>query len=220
MLLALALPSCIADPEPAAEPPLTTIAASERANALGVTTWEIRPAGDDFRIVGRDGESKRQAEMTVHIDDATPDRVQVESMFPERGAFDLSRNGTIEGAASERLQQLGTAVIADLGEHTTPLTPAPGEGLGVVVSAEFLQGEGHISLGWSLFGYRWDGDVNGWCLQGTRTRFDAYSNSGASCWVNRWTSDSQSDCRINLHYGISGGRSDTCNWFVYMAPQQ
>jgi len=221
LLLAMALPSCVATNEPSDEPsdpPLATLAGSEQARQLGVTTWEVRVDGEDFRVIGRDTHSERQAEMLVRKMGDTDDRVQIEAVFPERGVFELARGGVVEGASSEFLRHLGAAVNADMGEQSVSVTPSAGDGLGTAASALYLQGEGHIYMGWSFFGYSANVDVNAWCQQGTRASYVAYSNYGSSCWVNWWLSNSLYDCRINVHYGIGGGRTDTCNWFVYSNP--
>jgi hypothetical protein len=68
---------------------------------------------------------------------------------------------------------------------------------------------------WSLFGYSVNVDVNTWCQQEPRAYYVGYSNNGSSCWVNWWLSNIPYDCRINVHYGIGGWATDTCNWFVY-----
>jgi hypothetical protein len=215
LALALAIPACATDApeqiaeEAAEEPaPIATLAASAPSNALGVTSWQILSEDDDVRVIGRGDDGQRRIEFVAQRDAAAPaERAHLEVVFPEYGAFEVARGGVVDGAATPFLQQLGGAVTADLAERTVPLTRAP--------LYYFLQGEGHLQMGWSMFGYSGNVDVNTWCQQGTRAYFDAYSSNGASCWVNRWTTDSPYDCRINLHYGISGWRTDTCNWFVY-----
>jgi hypothetical protein len=212
------LVGCVgSDPSP--EPALATLAATAASNALGVTSWEVRADGDAVRIVGRDDGLERRAELMVSQDPVAPsERVKVDVVFPQRGTFEVARGGAVDGASTSFLAQVGAAINADLAEHTVQLDPREDPDLGAAVSAIFLQGEGHIDMGWSVFGYSANIDVNTWCQQGTRDSFDAYSNNGASCWVNRWTSNSPYDCRINLHYGITGFRTDTCNWFVYTNP--
>jgi len=207
--LALVLPACVAADVPA-DQPIATLATTAPSNALGVTTWDIHQDGDAVRIVGQDADHARRAELVVQQDPAAPtERVHVEVVYPEHGTFELAKGGALDGASTAYMQQLGAALNADLAERTVPA----GAKLPL-----FLQGEGHLQMGWSMFGYANNIDVNGWCQQGTRAYYDAYASNGASCWVNRWSSDTQYDCRINLHYGISGFRTDTCNWYVYSNP--
>lgn len=214
VLLTIAAPAagCITD-DPAADEvaPVAMLAGSTQAAELGVVTWEVRGKGDEVRVIGLDELGARRTEMIVR--QLSADRVEVEALFPEPGVFELARGGIVDGAASDQLRKLGAAANADMGERSVPARDH-----GPLVPAVFLQGEGHLDMGWSFFGYSGNIDVNNWCQQGTRDHFDAYSSNGASCWVNRWTSESQYDCRINLHYGISGFRTDTCNWFVYSNP--
>jgi hypothetical protein len=208
LLLAIAIPACVATDVPDEAPPLATLAASAPANALGVTSWEIRSEGDAVRVIGHDADAGRRTELVMQQDAAAPaDRVHVEVVFPEHGTFDVARGGGLDGASTTFLQQLGAALTADMAEHSVPV--------GTAAPQLYLQGEGHLAMGWSMFGYANNVDVNGWCQQGTRDSYQAYSSNGASCWVNFWSSQSPYDCRINLHYGISGWRTDTCNWFVY-----
>jgi len=204
--LALTLPACVANDVPA-EPPTATLMASAPSNALGVTRWEVHQDGDTARVLGLDAAAERKIELVATQDKLTPaDRVHVDVVFPETGTFDLSRGGAMDGAGTQLTLALGKALTADLAEHSVPAQPA---------AEAYLQGEGHLQMGWSFFGYANNIDVNGWCQQGTRAYYDAYPSNGASCWVNFWTSQTPYDCRINLHYGISGFRTDTCNWFVY-----
>ena len=220
LLLAMALPSCTTTTgdEPS-DPPLATLVA-EHASELGVATWEVRTEGETTLIIGLDEHATRQAEMIVRRIEDNPDRVQIEAVLPEHGVFELGRGGIVDGAPSEVLQRLGVAVSADLGERSAAIAPGPGAGLGTATSALSLQNEGHIYMGWSLFGYSANVDVGWICWQGdhvgTRSYASAYSDNGSSCWVNRWISDWSGDCRINVHYGIGGGRTDVCNWFVYV----
>jgi hypothetical protein len=222
LLLAMALPSCVTADE-LRDRPLATLAA-EHAGELGVATWEVRTAGEAVRVIGLGASEDRQVEMIVrHVADK-PDRVQIEAIFPEHGVFELGRGGVVDGAPSDLLQRLGIAVNADLGEHSVTIDPSPEAGLGSTTSAWPLLNEGHIALGWSAFGYSADVDVGRLCppSQGggfaTRSYAAAYSDRGASCWVNHWISDWPNDCRISVHYGIGGFATDTCNWFVYGDP--
>ena len=216
LLLALSLTACAAGDQPG-EPPLATVTGSAQANALGISSWQVMSDGDDARIVGLDDAAARRAEVIVRRDvAASDDRVQIEAVFPEHGVFALARGGAVDGAASDLLRQLGAAITADLGE---PSIASAGTGTAtaavIVPATQLLQGGGTITLGWSLFGYRANVNVDSWCGQGTRDHYTAFAPGGASCWVNRWTTDSPYDCTINLHYGIGGGHSDTCNWSVY-----
>lgn len=219
LLLAMALPSCATADEPAnepADPPLATLAA-EHGGELGVATWEVRDEGETVRIIGLDASAGRRAEMVVRRFEDDPDRVRIEAVLPEQGVFELGRGGVVGGAPSDLLQRLGAAVSADLGEHSATIDSGSESGSGAATSALSLQNEGHIYLGWSLFGYRDDVTVGWLCGDGhTRSYPAAYSSYGASCWVNHWISDDANDCRISLHYGIGGGKTDTCNWFVYI----
>jgi hypothetical protein len=216
----MVLPSCITADEPR-DPPLATLVA-EHAGELGVATWEVRTAGEAVRVIGLGATADRQAEMIVRRVAGKPDRVQIEAVFPEHGVFELGRGGVVDGAPSDLLQRLGIAVNVDMGEHSVAIDPNPEAGLGTATSALSLQNEGHIPMGWSLFGYSADVDVGWICWQGgtlgTRSYATAYSDNGASCWVNRWISDWPNDCRISVHYGIGGWATDTCNWFVYVNP--
>jgi hypothetical protein len=208
LLLALVAPACATDAPAEAPEPLTRLAASAPSNALGVLSWELHEEGEAMRIIGLGSDGQRSVELVAQRDAAKPDDlVHVDVVFPQRGTFDVVRGGDITGAATTFLQGLGAAVKKDMAEGSQPLTPAP--------FVEYLQGEGHIQMGWSMFGYAANVDVNNFCGQGTRAYSEAYPSNNASCWVNRWTSNSPYDCRINLHYGISGWRTDECNWFVY-----
>lgn len=217
-MLALALPACVGGGEPG-EPPLETVAGSQQASELGITSWQVRADGDDARIIGIDADATRRAEVIVRRDTIAPDdRVQIEAVFPEHGVFELARGSIVDGAPSDLLYHLGVAINADLGERGVSLPSVGSDGLGIANSAlttQFLQAFDTINLGWSLFGYRANINVDGFCGQGTRDHYTAYAPGGASCWVNRWSTDSPYDCTINLHYGISGGHTDTCNWSVY-----
>jgi hypothetical protein len=156
LALAVAIPACATDAPDEAAPeevtaPLTTLAASAPSNALGITAWEVRSEGDDVRVVGRGDDGQRRIEFVAQQDAVTPaDRAHVDVVFPERGSFDVARGGIVDGAATPFLQQLGSAVTADLAERTVPLTRAP----------LYLQGEGHVDMGWSMFGYAANIDVN------------------------------------------------------------
>lgn len=218
VLAILSLSACVAADVPSA--PLATLAGSEQASRLGVGSWDVLAEGDNVRVIGRDVHARPRAEMIMRrMANTSDERVQIEAVFPEHGVFEVTRDGVVDGASSEFLRNLGMTLYADMHEGGTPVIPGSGDGLGTAISASFKQGEGHIELGWSAWGYSANIDVNGYCLQGTRDYFDAYpSNQVGSCWVNRWTSDSQYDCRINLHYAIHGWATDTCNWFVYSNP--
>lgn len=208
LLLALAAPACATDAPVEERQPLTRLAASTPSNAMGVMSWELHEEGEAMRIIGRGIDAQRTVELVAQRDAATPeDLVHVEVVYPERGTFDIVRGGDVAGATTAFLQGLGAAVTKDMAQGSVPLTPAP--------FVEYLQGEGHINMGWSMFGYNANIDVNGFCGQGTRSYYEAYSSYGASCWVNRWTTNTPYDCRINLHYGITGWRTDVCNWMVY-----
>jgi len=206
LLLALAVPACATD-EPVKDKPLTRLAASEPSNAMGVMSWELYEEGEAMRIIGLDGNGQRTVEVIAQRDAAKPDDlVHVEAVYPEHGTFDITRDGGDTGAPTF-FNNLRAAVTKDMAKRSVPLTPTP--------FVEYLQGEGHLEMGWSMFGYNNNVDVNSFCGQGTHAYYEAYSSNGASCWVNRWTTNSPYDCRINLHYGIGGWRTDTCNWFVY-----
>jgi len=205
------------------ESPLATIAASDRATSeLGVATWEIRSKGDDVRVIGRDATSSPRVEMIVRRDASEPDDlVRIETVLPEPGAFELNRAGVVGGTSSDYLRNLGAIVHADLNQNSgTAAAASPQDGLGTTTSAlePWLQAQGAIVMGWSLFGYSWTGPVDGWCNQGVRDHWYAFSSNGSSCWVNYWYSQSPTDCTIQLHYGIAGGHSDVCNWQVYVRP--
>jgi len=214
VVLAAAGPGCAS--QPSSEPPIATLAASAPSQDIGVSSWEVYKEDDAVRIVGLDAGGQRRAEMLVA--QPTDDRVHVQLGYPEQGEFEFARGGTIEGDTTPFVESLRAAMNADLSERTISLAPDSHDGLGTADSNLFLQGEGHINLGWSMFGYRADIVVNNWCGQGTRYSYEAYSNNGASCWIWGWNSQSNYDCRIRLHYGISGWRTDTCNWFVYSNP--
>jgi hypothetical protein len=208
LLLALAVPACATDAPAEVQQPLTRLAASAPSNAMGVMSWELHEEGEAMRIIGRGPDAQRTVELVAERDAAKPDElVHVDVVFPERGTFDIARGGKVSGAATTFLTGLGDAVKKDMAEGSVSLTPAP--------FIEYLQGEGHVEMGWSFFGYNANVDVNNWCGQGTRAYFEAYSSYGSSCWVNRWTTNTPYDCRINLHYGIGGWRTDVCNWMVY-----
>jgi hypothetical protein len=213
LLLSAAAVGCASEPS---EAPIATLAASEPSRDIGVASWQVYKEDDAVRIVGLDAEQRRQAEMVVAQADA--ERVHVQLAFPEQRDFEFAKGGAIEGDTSPFVEGLRAAMTADLSERTISLATNPDNALGTAESNLYLQGEGHIPLGWSFFGYRADITVNGWCGQGIRYSYDAYSNSGASCWIWNWTSQSAYDCRVQLHYGISGWRTDTCNWFVYSNP--
>lgn len=207
LLLALAVPACATDEATNDKQPVTRLAASESSNAIGVMSWELHEEGEAMRIIGLDVNGQRTVEVVAQRDVARPDAlVHVEAVYPERGTFDITRDGDDAGTPAS-LNGLRAAITKDMATRSTPLTPAP--------FVEYLQGEGHVEMGWSMFGYRVNVDVNTFCGQGTRAYAEAYSYNNNSCWVNRWTSNSPYDCRINLHYGIGGWQTDTCNWFVY-----
>lgn len=215
LLLAAAIPACASQPP---EAPIATLAATAPSHDIGVASWEVYKEDDAVRIVGLDATDQRRAEMVV-AQSGSGDSVHVQVAFPEQREFEFARGGAITGDTSPFVDGLRVAMNADLAEQTTSLTPDSHGGLGTAASNVFLQGEGHIPMGWSMFGYRADVEVNGWCGSGgLRASYDAYSSSGASCWVNRWLSYSPYDCRISVHYGISGWRTDTCNWYVYSNP--
>ena len=207
LLLALAVPACATEAPVEDKQPLTRLAASEPSNAMGVMSWELHEEGEAMRIIGLDANGQRAVEVVAQRDAAKPDDlVHVEVVYPERGTFDITRDGDDAGAPTF-LNGLRAAITKDMAKGSVPLTPAP--------FVEYLQGEGHIDMGWSMFGYSVNVDVNSFCGQGTRAYYEAYASYGASCWVNRWTTNTPYDCRINLHYGISGWRTDVCNWMVY-----
>ncbi len=220
LLLAAALPACVQSAPDGAADPLAVVQASEHVTAeLGVTTWEVRAEGLDVRVIGSDTDAARKVEMIIHRDSSAPeDLVHIRTVFPEQGELTLTRAGVVEGAPSSYLGAVAAAIHADIGQRPGSLAVDPGDGPGTIASASTWQGEGHIYMGWSMWGYTVNTTVNDWCREGTRSNTDAYASYGNSCWVNRWTSDVPTDCRIELHYAIAGWRTDQCNWFVYGNP--
>lgn len=207
--------------------PVATAEASARSTAeLGVATWEVFAEGEDYRIVGRDGDSARRVEMLVQPDaDAPEERARIETVFPEQGTFHLTRAGSIEDAASEHARRVGAAVHADLGSRTSLDVPDEGagaaEGTGAEASALAapyvrLDREGTEHLGWNLWPYTVNKTVGGWCRYGRiRSHANIYAERGSRCRVTGWATDEIRDCRVRLHMRVRGAFWDNFHWSVY-----
>ena len=204
--------------------PVATVEASSRSTAeLGVATWEVFAEGEDYRIVGRDGDSARRVEMLVQPDaDAPEERARIETVFPEQGTFHLTRAGSIEDAASEHSQRVGAAVHADLGSRTSLDVPDEGAGsageAGAALAAPYvrLDSEGIEHLGWNLWPYSRNPTVGSWCRYGRiRSDYGVYAERGSTCWVTGWATNDLHDCRIRLHLRVGGGHWDNFHWSVY-----
>ena len=203
--------------------PLTVLAAtSEAASQLNLASWELHAENDAVSVVGRDSTQARQTEMRLRRVEETEDSdVRVAIVFPLKAELTLRRDGNDLGTDTAYLKLVAAALHADLDGSARPFKSelaASDPEVSSLTEALTLVWEGHENMPWSLWGYSVNETVSYWCLQGTRSGWDAYSTSGASCWVNRWTTQIDTDCRIELHYGIAGWRSDTCNWFVYRNP--
>jgi hypothetical protein len=206
--------------------PATELHASPATQAeFGVRSWAVFDAGEEsaLRIIGLDASSERQVELQVERSAVDGADLGLRLVFPEPGSARIARDGSVRDGSSKYAEELGRALYADMGTSSNAVAPGETDGsedseLGTGEFALTLAYEGHIPMPWSLFGYAADEIVGDWCQQGTRDHYDAYSSSGASCWVKQWATDSTFDCRILVHYGISGWRSDTCNWYVYRNP--
>lgn len=213
LIAAAAVPGCASEP---AEAPIATLAASAPSQDLGVASWQVYKEDEAVRIVGLDSGQQRRAEMVVA--QGATDRVHVQLAFPEQREFEFARGGAIEGDTSPFIEGLRAAMTADLSERTISLAADTNADVASAESSLYLQGEGQIQLGWSFFGYNGNVIVNSLCGQGKRDSYHAFSDEGASCWIWDWASFSDYDCRVRLHYGISGWRTATCNWRVYSNP--
>jgi hypothetical protein len=221
------LPACssASDQTQLDEPARELQASAATEVELGVRSWAVFDVGEQpsLRIVGLDESSGRQVELQVERPAEDSAELGLQLVFPEPGSARIARDGSVQEGSSQYAEQLARALYADLGTSSNALATGEREEvedseLGTANFAFTVADEGHIPMPWSLFGYAADEIKGSWCQQGTRDHSDAYSSSGASCWVKRWATDSAFDCRILVHYGISGGRSDTCNWYVYRNP--
>lgn len=225
LLLATALLACVAAGEEApagpageeaSEPVLATLAGSEHAAELRVTTWEVRAAGADFRVIGRGADAAREVELILHPEpNAADERVRIEAVFPHPGVFELTHAGMVEGTASADLRALGEALYADLGPRDTSVG-ARDDGPGQTSSLLALVYEGHDAMPWSFVTYTISGTVGGDCKAGgIRDHATAYSYYGSNCVFVRWATEIPTDCRIVRSYDVKQFFQDTCNWFIY-----
>jgi hypothetical protein len=207
-------------PQDPTEPPLARLVASERSTAeLGVATWEVRADGADVQVIGRDAGSARQVELIVRRDAAAPeDRVQIEAVFPQRGALQLDRTGVIEAASSDYLRRLGADIHADLGQGATPVVVDGG--LGSATSAIAINDRGTIHLGWQLFGYTVNTTVGGACRTGTiRHHGEIYADYGASAvWLGWAYSGPATDCTAKFSMSVQNGHWDDFHWSIFTTP--
>lgn len=219
VLLAVALAACADLDTGAVEPPLASLAASNKTTAqLGVAVWEVTEVGAGARVIGRDAAATRKVEVLVQPDDsAAGARARIEAVFPSHGVFEIDRTGRLDGAESPYLVQLGAALYNDIGKGGTPIDAEP-PGLGSITSALSLVSSGQIYLPWSFVPYNAGADVGASCGQTLRDHFTVYSGQGVGSCSARWTTDVSSDCRIHVLYAIAAFRVDTCNWFVYGNP--
>jgi hypothetical protein len=219
MLLAAALPACAASEEEATDQH-TTLAGSERAAELGVATWEVRTDGASVRVVGRDTASSRKVEMIVQQDANTPDeRVRIEIVFPEHGVFELSNTGELEGASSEYLKDLGAALYSDIGHNSRTVVGVPEDGLGIATSELSMPYSGKIDMPWSMFGSWGVFPFGAPCSPGVQDHLFSYLqyNTAYQCSME-WTSQLPTACNVQVRWGISGWRFDTCFWQIYTRP--
>jgi hypothetical protein len=224
MSLCVALSACTSSPpdDGGDARPRAMEASAATLAAVGIARWEVREergaAEPTARFKGLDPAGTPRAELRIS---PAGEARQVEGIFPEKARVLVSADGTIAGTVSDGFRRLVTALYADTGAaRLLPPSPAP-EGDGDTVAFEpSIAAEGHEPVWGGWFGARANYDVGpGWCPNGGhRTSAEAYSNNGASCWVNRWSSGHSADCRINLHWGAQPFWSDVCNWYIYQEP--
>jgi hypothetical protein len=222
LVLAATIPACLDVSDDAAEAPIATLAASTTTTAnVGVTTWEVRAEGGDFRVIGRSASGDRKAELVVH---SAGERMEIQAEVPEQGAFVLTRDGSVDGATTPALAQLGAAVFADLGTNTHPVAPesaVAGDGLGTTTSASTIAIQGRVFAGWSLWSYNFTTTQGtGFCFP-ARSSYDARSDfyysgqPGTFCRGTQWTTWTTTDCRFELHFDVPAQTQVGCNWVVF-----
>jgi hypothetical protein len=194
-------------------PVLATLAGSRLAADLGVTTWKVHADGNGARILGLDADGERRAELLAHPDATSAELVHVESVFPDRGRFDLTRAGIVDKAASPGLVTLARAIGADMGEHSVEI-PDDGQ----IESALTQQNEGIFQVGWAFFPHWNNILVGSICTGQVKHHVNASAQNGAAtCSPNGWLNGSQADdCRTFIHYSIGGFSNDTCRWAVFV----
>jgi hypothetical protein len=195
-------------------------ASTETLARYGIGKWEVFPAGQDtVRFVGRAKDGQDLAQIQVRSVSESSARVAL--LKPEAAEADVDGNGVFVGDVSASARALLQALYADTaaakGVNAVPASEP--DSIGTSQQALSIGYQGHIPYWGGWFGYRDNYNVGGWCPNGgTRSFADAYSNNGASCWVNRWASSQVNDCTINLHLGINAFASDICNWYAYQSP--
>jgi hypothetical protein len=195
-------------------------ASDETVAAFAIDKWQVLAANTDgVRIVGRDGEGHAIAEFLVGPKERNS--VIVQSLSPHQGTLSVGDDGSIEAGGAASLRQLVGALYRDTGHPTKALirNVVDDRAIGNANEALSIGYSGHEAMYGGWFGLRVNYNVAGWCPNGgVRSHYSSFSDYGSSCWINRWASDQQNDCTINLHLGIGAFSSDVCHWYVYQTP--
>ncbi len=196
-------------------------ASSSTRSELGVASWKIDGDAAGAKIVGLDEAGAAQVEVAVR--EATPpafEGVVVRVVLPTSGEFALSPTGQVDRAVTEGEQRLAAALYRDLGQaelDTSASLETAAAGSISSIGPNTLLWELHLPLYGFLFGLR-ENVITGLiaCPAGyVRDHSVAYSDEGASCWVNGWATEIDTDCRIIAHAGLAPFLIDTCNLYVY-----
>jgi hypothetical protein len=198
------------------------IASPETLSQYGIGKWQVLLAGQStVRFVGRGNDGRDLAQ--IQVENRADASARVVLLKPEIGEADVDREGAIIGDITPSAHALLQALYADTGVakdiDARPRSDSAQDSVGVSQQALSIGYQGHIAYWGGWFGYRDNYNVGGWCPNGgARSGADAFSDNGASCWINRWASSQPNDCTVSLHLGINAFASDVCHWYVYQTP--
>ena len=203
----------VATKEDAAPAAKMTASAESKATA-GVAAWEAYENSGVHTVLAKDEHGGLAWTLDVR-EGADPDHVNFSSSGE---SLTLARDGSIDGHASDTFR----AVVARFYQDVEVPARDAAETVTSKVKPDTLQPNGiayygHVSLGWSVFGWSHDQPVGGAChnaLQRTNLSTSVYDGTG-SCWFKSWSNNNTYDCTAVLHTGQHAFDSAECDWYIY-----
>jgi hypothetical protein len=203
---------------------MDTLPASEQTIArTGVTRWTTHEDPSGRWVLGfADGDTPVAR---LHVEPIGDDALRI-TRDPEGDELRLSRDGVVDGGATDQARALVAALYADA--KAAPLSPALGgdpqtlaPGIGTTQQAltsinslqDFARG------GW--FGSDETLDAGWGCGGALRSSYDTYMVAGpptaGTCAIERWLSDDPTDCRVRLRIRVTAWFTQiTCRTIVYV----